>query len=174
MNHRDLINACQALANEGVWCVPDEVLLKMLGNPDPADLEAQVEQGAIRRIVAGFLENPCMDPPLWCLEHVATFLRPTDRFYLSLECALSEWNWISQIAQCLTFLTTGEPGEYQTRYGRIVFEHTDEDPAQWEGRLQFEDARLIWVALPDKAYEDLKRANRNLDLVLPEGERGDW
>lgn len=178
MKRMELLRICKELATRNVWCIPESAIWGLAGYPDKPTMRVamsrHVKAGVIKRIATKLYQNPFCDPPMWCAERLANFLRPNDNFYLSLESALHEWNWISQIPQCLTFVTTGRTHTFDTLYGRLIFVHTEEDSSTWSERMQYETERQIWVASPEKAFEDMKRYGKNLDLILPEGERGDW
>lgn len=125
----------------------------------------------LKRLGPKLYANPFLRPPSSGLFRLTNFLRPTDDFYLSCESILSEHGWISQLPFCLTFVTTGRSYRYSTLLGDIDFVHTEEDSSTWRGQLQRNDERQIWEATPEKAFADLKRYRRNLDLVLPASER---
>lgn len=117
--------------------------------------------------------NPYRQAPLFALQRLASRLRPDARMYLSLESVLSECGWISQIPFCLTILTDGPSERVSTRFGDIVFAHTDEPQSSWLGAVHYNRQYNLWVATPQKALEDLVRSGENLDLVIPEELRED-
>ncbi len=93
------------------------------------------------------------------------FLRPWDFSYLSLESALSEAGWISQIPSRLTLMTTGRSQIFNTPYGTIEFVHTMQAENKLRNEIRFDPQRELAVATPTRALRDLKRVGRNLDLV---------
>ena len=138
-----------------------------------AGINRLVAAGILERVAQGLYHYPPMEPsdePPFLIERIANTLRRGEHCYLSLESALSAHGWISQIPMDLiTVMTTGREGLFETPYGRIEFTHTERGPAEiMKGTRQAKDNPLR-IALPEFAYEDLRRTNRNLYLVqVPE------
>ena len=95
-------------------------------------------RSTIKRLAAdGILERVAHDAYLYLLfhpngcdvlGHIATFLRPGEVTYESLESAASQWGFISQIPLGrISCVTTGAEGLVDTRFGAIEFIHTDDD-----------------------------------------------
>lgn len=163
------------LAQRGRWCVSEATLRTF--HPEPTNtfrtaMARHVRERAIDRVAPGLYLNPYAPPPAWALERLATHLRPNDSLYVSLESALHEHGWISQVPSRLTIMTSGRTYEYTTALGTIEFVHTARAPSQWRHRAAFVPDRRIHVASPELALEDLRRVGRNLDLVDPELARG--
>ncbi|WOF81630.1 hypothetical protein P5704_027415 (plasmid) [Pseudomonas sp. FeN3W] len=175
MNRTELTKHCKALAKKGVWCIPEAALWALSGYPDKkylrVALNRHVKSGWIEKIAPKLYLNPHCDAPMNAAYRLANFLRPHDTFYMSLESVLHESDWISQIPSCLTFITNGRSYVFETRFGRIQFVHTEEDPLLWKEHLSYVPDRQVWEASPEKALEDLKRYGKNLDLVIPAEER---
>jgi len=98
---------------------------------------------------------------------LVSHLRPWDSNYLSLEAALPEAGWISQIPSRLTVMTTGRTQTFNTPWGVIEFVHTARKGVDLSEGVVFDERRRIHVATPQRAWRDLKRVGRNLDLVVP-------
>ncbi len=125
------------------------------------------QTGVIERIARGLYVNPrasCLPSDL--LSALVPFLRPWDFNYLSLESALSEAGWISQIPSRLTLMTTGRSQIFNTPYGTIEFVHTMRAEGKLRNELRFDPQRELAVATPSRALRDLKRVGRNLDLII--------
>lgn len=148
------VEICRSLAHQGVWCIPESALP---GEPE-----------GLEPIGEGFYLNPYRPAPLFALQRLAGRLRPDDKMYLSLESVLSECGWISQMPFCLTILTDGQDERVSTRFGDIMFIHTDEAPSSWLSGVQYSQQYNLLVATPEKALEDLVRSGQNLDLVISE------
>ncbi len=162
----------QSLGRRQRWCVSDATLRGLF--PEPRNtfytaLSRQVRQGTLRRVTPGLYLNPYARPPASAAESLAGYLRPDDFAYLSLESALHEHGWLSQVPNRLTFMTTGASWVYATPVGVIEFTHTQRDMTTWRSRVAFDRDRKLYVASPELALEDLKNVGRNLDLVeVPE------
>lgn len=162
----------QSLGRRQRWCVSDATLRGLF--PEPRNtfytaLSRQVRQGTLTRLTPGLYLNPYVRPPASAAESLAGYLRPDDFAYLSLESALHEHGWMSQVPNRLTFMTTGASYVYTTPVGVIEFTHTQRDVAAWRSRVTFDRDRKLYVASPELALEDLKNVGRNLDLVeVPE------
>jgi hypothetical protein len=93
----------------------------------------------------------------------ASYIRPFDFAWLSLERVLSEHDWISQVTMRYTMMTTGREGEFHTPYGVIEFTHST-CPQGREGII-FDETRRAYVATPERALADLRRIRRSLEHV---------
>ena len=99
------------------------------------------------------------------LERVARALRRGMRSYVSLESALAEYGWLSQIMpDRLTVMTSGRRGELRTPWGVLELIHTE------RSSLSILDStvdvgRPLRLATAPAAWRDLKRVGRNTDLV---------
>jgi predicted transcriptional regulator of viral defense system len=100
-------------------------------------------------------------------ETIASVLRRGYINYISLECALSEYGAISQIPMgTTTIMTTGPSGCFETSYGHVIeFSHTKRDLIKiLQETTQYRDAP-IRIASPERAFSDLKRVGRNVNMV---------
>lgn len=164
------------LGRQGRWCVSEPTLRTFLpesANTFRAAMTRHVRDRLVDRVAPGLYLNPYAKPPAWALERLATHLRPDDVLYVSLESALHEHGWISQVPSRLTIMTSGRSYLYTTPLGAIEFVHTARSPSNWRPRVTFAPERRIHVASPGLALEDLRRVGRNLDLVDPDIAPGD-
>lgn len=96
-------------------------------------------------------------------EHIALKLRPHDLVMATGPSAAAAHDLISQIPAALTCLTTGEAGDYHTRFGAITFEHTDlpedvllKDATTFSGASELEmTSKELTYALLSDAYRKL-------------------
>ena len=97
---------------------------------------------------------------------VARHLRPRRLCYLSYESALAEFGSISQVPMVYLVATTGNGGEYATRYGDIEFSHTRRGDVEILRNTVFDDRIGLRIASPELAHDDLRRMRPgNLHLV---------
>ncbi|MDR2839493.1 MAG: hypothetical protein LBV49_13140 [Azonexus sp.] len=169
---RELIAAMDHWDETGIWAFTLESLRLLFRESDRAILKALArhqEIGVIRRVARNLYVNPrARSLPPDVLSALVPFLRPWDFNYLSLESALSEAGWISQIPSRLTLMTTGRSQTFETSYGTLEFIHTARKPETLEADLVDDRRRELLIATPLRALRDLKRVGRNLDLVLKE------
>ncbi|MBW3243531.1 hypothetical protein KUV57_12735 [Epibacterium sp. DP7N7-1] len=132
---------------------------------------AQDTDPVIRRAARGvYVFNRTSRPKTHLVEEIAKTIRRGAHNYVSLECALSEHGWISQIpVGRLTIMTTGRSAEFRTPWGDIEFTHTDQPWSEFFEDLQ-DVGRPLKIASPQRAMRDLKRVGRNIQLVSPEFE----
>lgn len=134
-------------------------------------LRRLVADGTLERIAQGsYRYARARDDRSYRLERIAAFLRRGFHSYLSLETVLSQHDWISQIpVELMTVMTTGRSQVFETPYGTIEFTHTIRTPSEIMRGTRPDKRHPLRVALPEFAYEDLRRVNRNLHLVnIPE------
>ncbi len=99
------------------------------------------------------------------IERIATALRRGEYNYISLESALSEYGFISQIPiDRLTVMTTGRKGLHNTPWGNIEFTHTKRPVHDILENIR-DIGRPLRLAKPLTAWRDLKRVGRNTHLV---------
>ena len=151
------------------WCVSEATLRTW--HPESANtfrtaMTRHVRQRLIDRVAPGLYLNPYAPLPAWPLDRLASRLRPRDAMYVSLECALHEHGWISQIPSRLTVMTSGRSYVHDTALGTIEFVHTSVPPARWRSRTVYVPERKVHVANAELALEDLRKVGRNLVLVL--------
>ncbi|MCY0853253.1 type IV toxin-antitoxin system AbiEi family antitoxin [Cupriavidus sp. D39] len=167
---RDLIAAMDRWDKAGIWAFSSSTLSLLFPEDSRTMLKALArhqQAGLIERIARGLYVNPrARSLPQNLLSALVPFMRPWDFSYLSLESALSEAGWISQIPSRLTLMTTGRSQTFKTPYGTLEFVHTSQTPDKLRDEMVFDSRRELYVATPSRALRDLKRVGRNLDLVM--------
>ncbi len=91
------------------------------------------------------------------------YLRPREVSYLSLESVLSEHGVISQVTTAMTLVTTGDSRRFDTPWGAIDFSQTSREISPDAG-VAFGIGGLPRATVA-RAWEDLQKVRRNLDLV---------
>ena len=128
-------------------------------------LNRLVRQGVLEHVARGVYVNPLARSRTHVLEEIAVTLRRRATSYLSLETALGDYSIISQqTIACVTVMTTGRKGRFNTPYGTIAFTHTRRSVGEILDRTA-DVGRPLRMAHPRLALEDLRRVGRNLDLV---------
>ncbi|WP_455233454.1 type IV toxin-antitoxin system AbiEi family antitoxin [Geopseudomonas aromaticivorans] len=171
---KDFYNLREKLSRKGVWAMHSSSLMVGTGcgrESLATSLSRACQDGVVERLTSGFYRFPGIKLPLFHLEQLASWLRPNDFFYLSLESVLSDAGWISQVPNRLTFMTTGRSYTYKTSVGIIEFVHTKVPFDEWRTKAPYDPVRRIRVATAEKALEDLTNVGRNLDLVREESDR---
>ncbi|MCF7696330.1 hypothetical protein KPG66_09560 [Mycetohabitans sp. B2] len=170
---RELITAMDRWDKAGIWAYSLNTLRLLFPENERAMLKALARHeraGLITHVARGLYVNPrARSMPPDALNALVPFLRPWDFNYLSLESALSEAGWISQIPSRLTMMTTGRSQTFKTPYGTLEFVHTAQRPDKLRSDLIFDARRELAVATPARALRDLKRVGRNLNLVTLHG-----
>lgn len=135
----------------------------------------RIEAMVIRRAARGvYVYNRTSRPLTNLPEEIAKNIRRGWHNYVSLECALSEHGWISQIpVGRLTVMTTGRSGVFKTPWADIEFTHTHQPWSDFYEDLQ-DVNRPLKIAKPERALRDLNRVGRNVALVTPEIEEEDF
>ncbi|WP_199030737.1 type IV toxin-antitoxin system AbiEi family antitoxin [Ralstonia sp. ASV6] len=169
MQVRELIKALDHWDKAGIWAF-SSATLGLVFNEDVRTLLKSLARhqrlGLITRVARGLYINPrARSLPPDVLSALVPFIRPWDFNYLSLESALSEAGWISQIPSRMTLMSTGRSQTFNTPYGTLEFVHTARNPESFADELNYDGQREMAVATPDRALRDLKRVGRNLDLV---------
>ncbi|WP_420359630.1 MULTISPECIES: type IV toxin-antitoxin system AbiEi family antitoxin [Aeromonas] len=138
-------------------------------------LVRQCRAGNLLKVGGGLYVWPdARSMPMYPLEHLINRLRPRELSYISLECALSLHGWISQIPLgVLTVMTTGRSYRQSTAFGDIEWIHTEQSDKKILHSTVWDPARGCCIATPHQAYRDLKKVNRNLDLVVMRSEGED-
>lgn len=109
------------------------------------------------------------DDEPYLIEQIAMALRRGNYSYTSLESALSEYGFISQIPMDrLTVMTTGRKGVCCTPWGTIEFTHTKRSASDIMANTR-DVGRPLRMATPQSAWRDLKRVGRNTQLVDERG-----
>ncbi|HAU4875226.1 type IV toxin-antitoxin system AbiEi family antitoxin [Aeromonas hydrophila] len=132
-------------------------------------LVRQCRAGNLIKVGGGFYAWPdARSIPMYKLEHLINRLRPRELSYVSLESALSMHGWISQLPLAvLTVMTTGRTYMQSTAFGIIEWTHTEQPDGDILHATVWDSTRGCLIAKPQQAYRDLKKVNRNLDLVIP-------
>ncbi|ELM3751214.1 MAG: type IV toxin-antitoxin system AbiEi family antitoxin [Shewanella sp.] len=128
----------------------------------------QCRAGNLIKVGGGLYAWPdALSMPMYPLEHLLNRLRPRELSYISLECALSLHGWISQLPlSVLTVMTTGRTYTQATAFGIIEWIHTEQSDGHILRSTIWDPIRGCCIATPHQAYRDLKKVNRNLDLVV--------
>lgn len=156
------------LSRRGRWCVSESTLRTFIPEPENtfrAAMTRHVRTRIVDRIAPGLYLNPYASVPAWAPERLASHLRPHDSMYVSLESALHEHGYISQVPSRLTLMTSGRSYTYNTPLGVIEFVHTSRATSAWRERSKLVLERGIHVASAELALEDLRHVRRNLGLV---------
>lgn len=156
---------------KGIWLFTPSMLRIMF--PDESDealkvsVGRQVAQGHLEKIAHGLYANPRANsrPQDYPLESLIAYLRPDDFSYITAETILSEAGVISQMPSLLVVMTTGKKKTVKTFFGDIEFIHTDIPLRALKEGTFLDENRKCYVATVGKAYEDLKRMRRSLDLI---------
>ena len=86
--------------------------------------------------------------------------------YVSFESALRQYGAIYKAIPVLTVTTTGKFGLCEISVGDFLFTHLAIDySASFSANLFWDSRRLMRIASPKLAYEDLREIDRNLNLV---------
>ncbi len=130
-------------------------------------LARHVKSGVLVRVAHQLYANPdAKSRGPYPLETIVRYLRPLNLNYVSLETALSERSVISQMTiSYLTVMTTGAGRKYETPYGTIEFTHTSRPVAELKQQIHFDARRGIHMATLERAFSDLKRVGRNVEMV---------
>lgn len=151
-----------------VYTLPD--LAKLF----PDDKPKTLQEGVNRLVKDGLLQRACRGVYVFAyansddshtIERIAVALRRGEYNYISLESALSEYGFISQIPiDRMMIMTTGRKGTYHTEWGTLEFTHTKRSVSDIVGHIR-DVQRPLRMASPQAAWRDLKRAGRNTHLV---------
>lgn len=126
-----------------------------------------VAVGLLERVARGvYLNRALPDMGMEGIGVVARHLRPRRLCYLSYESALAEFGSISQVPMVYLIATTGNAGEYSTRYGDIEFSRTRRSDVEILRNTVFDGRIGLRIASPELASGDLRRIRPgNLHLV---------
>ena len=126
-----------------------------------------IDVGLLERVGRSvYLNRALPDLGLEGVGVIARHLRPRHLCYLSYESALAEFGSISQVPLVYLVATTGNGGEYATRYGDLEFSHTRRGDVEILRNTVFDDRIGLRIASPELAYDDLRRVRPgNLHLV---------
>jgi hypothetical protein len=134
-------------------------------------LARHLADGLIVRLARGLYANAMPScRPLHSNATIVPYLRPCDFNYESFESRLNSLGVISQIPTRLTMATTGRSGLFVTPLGTIEFTHVPLDLFnKSEADFRWDEYRAIWLASPQKAYDDSIRHRRSLELIDEDG-----
>src|SRR5260363_323513 len=152
MRVRELVMTLEHSDKAGIWAFSLQTLKQLLPENTQALLKALARHSQARRIervARGLYVNPrarCL--PSDVLSALVSFLRPWAFNYLSLESALSEAGWFSQMPTRLTLTTTGHSQTFKTAYGTVEFVHTRQKSHPLRDELVFDPRRKLAIATP--------------------------
>ncbi|WBE24240.1 type IV toxin-antitoxin system AbiEi family antitoxin [Denitrificimonas caeni] len=122
----------------------------------------------LERVCRGlYLYHPAKPVLGHVLFHAAARLRAHEFNYISLETALSDSGVISQIPMnWITLLSSGRTHSVDCgRWGKIEFIHTRQTAADLAAHLNYDAECRLWCASVAQAVRDMRRHQRNLDLI---------
>lgn len=162
-------DALKRVDADGVWAFTPNTFSALLGGVEPnyrkLMLKRLCDREVLVRAAKGVYVNPvARSQPTDVRLGLVPYLRPGEVSYVSLEFRLSEVGAISQIASALTLMTTGSSHRFDTPWGVIDFTHSDRSEPLADG-VEFVEGGSVPIAMVERAYRDLKRVGRNLDLV---------
>lgn len=167
----ELLNALAKAVSAGGGIHSATELAFMLGvTCDPSFrkfLADCVKKGLLRRVVKGFYESVITPPePETAIYKIIKKLRSGVLSYISLESQLSHTGDISQVVMgCVTVMTKGRSGCFDTPYGVIEFTHTKKPVEQIFPNLYYDPDIKMYRAFKEQAVADLKHCRRNLHLL---------
>jgi predicted transcriptional regulator of viral defense system len=173
-----------------LWSLHRDVFLRrdlitLLGGPGAAagkTVGRLVSEGLLERACRGVYVFPYANLPGGLaprVYRVATALRRGEWVFESLESAASQWGLISQVpVGCLTLMTTGRSGTFQTTCGTIEFTRTDMDALEICHGTVERRGNPVPIATEEMTLRCMRRVGRNMHLVREaldeEGDYGDW
>ncbi len=131
-------------------------------------LSRAAKGGKLERVCRGlYLYHPAKPVLGQVLFHAAARLRAHEFNYISLETALSDSGVISQIPMnWVTILSSGRTHNVDCgRWGTIEFIHTRQTAANLATHLNYDVECRLWRASVAQAVRDMRRHQRNLDLI---------
>ncbi len=131
-------------------------------------LSRAAKGGKLERVCRGlYLYHPAKPVLGQVLFHAAARLRAHEFNYISLETALSDSGIISQIPMnWVTILSSGRTHNVDCgRWGKIEFIHTRQTAAKLVTHLNYDVECRLWRASVAQAVRDMRRHQRNLDLI---------
>lgn len=172
MKKEDALKQLNDLDKKGIFVYTLNDLSKVFPNENGKTLlksaERLVASGILERATKGlYVFTFSKHKGKYLIETIAATLRRGQLTYISLESALSEYGAISQIPMgIITLMTTGAAGRFETTYGIIIeFVKTRRNYLTLlKETVQYLDSPLR-IALPKRAYGDLKRVGRNVSMV---------
>ena len=131
-------------------------------------LSRAAKGGRLERVCRGlYLYHPAKPVLGHVLFHAAARLRAHEFNYISLETALSDSGVISQNPMnWITLLSSGLTHSVDCgRWGKIEFIHTRQTAADLAAHLNYDAECRLWRASVAQAVRDMRRHQRNLDLI---------
>ena len=131
-------------------------------------LSRAANAGKLERVCRGlYIYHPAKPVLGRVLFHAAARLRAHEFNYISLETALSDSGVISQIPlNWITLLSSGRTHTIDCgRWGKIEFIHTSQTPTDVLPHLTYDAQCRLWRASIPQAIRDMRRHQRNLDLI---------
>lgn len=171
MRARHLQQVLSLFDRKGHWLFTRAHMRVMFPDEGASSLRESISRhiasGALTHVAHGLYANPvARSMGAYPLEALVPFLRPLELNYVSAESALSERGVISQMMENhLTVMTTGSSHQYDTPFGSLEFTRTRRNPDEIKRQIEFDPRRNLYVASLERAYSDLKRIGRNLDMV---------
>ncbi|EYU14709.1 protein of unknown function (DUF4095) [Photorhabdus aegyptia] len=128
-------------------------------------IDRLIKAGLLLRITKGVYVYTRASMGSYPLETIAKNIRRGEYNYISLESALSQYGFISQIPiDRLTIMSTGRAGEFKTPWGVIEITHTSREPSEIL-KATLESRGPLRIAKKETALRDQKRVGRNMHLV---------
>jgi hypothetical protein len=173
MKRNELIKMLDFLDSKEVWCFDVNMFSFFFPSESKqvrnVSLKRHAQNGIIVNVCRGFYANPrAKSMPAFPICSLARIIRSSDRFYVSYETALNNYNIISQIPFRLTLSTSGRSQTYNTPYGVIEFTYSSRVLQIFENKECARDDFLydgLYCAAPKVALRDAIRANRNVGLI---------
>jgi hypothetical protein len=172
MTANNLLQMLDKLDKQKVWCFGMQTINMFFYNESKESikksLKRHIKNGLITRVCRGFYTNPrAKSMPVFPICSLARIIRSSDRFYVSYESALSNYNIISQIPFRLTLATSGRTQTYDTPYGVIEFTYSSRVLQVFKNKECVPDDLYdgLYCAAPKVAVRDAIRANRNVGLI---------
>lgn len=170
MTRKELFKVLDLTDKNGVWSFGIELLRMYFPHESNASLNVSlkrhVDSGLLVNICRNFYSNPrAKSMPAMPLYALPQLLRSSERFYLSLETALSDYGLISQMPNRLVFMTSGRSQEFKTPYGIIEFVHSNRKLSSFYDNCKYDQHYGFYVADPKKAVRDAMRTKRSIDLI---------
>ena len=131
-------------------------------------LSRAVKSGYLARVCRGLYTYKKVIPSTgYFLFQVAALLRTTEFNYISLETVLSDAGVISQVLMnWITLRSSGRSVIIKCgSFGTIEFVHTDQKPTDVMADLYYDKLCGLWRATVALAIKDMKRTQRNCDLI---------
>jgi hypothetical protein len=159
------------LDKQDIWCFGIQTINMFFCDESKESIKKSLKRhtknGLITHVCRGFYANPrARSMPAFPLFVLPYIIRSSERFYVSLEKALSDYGIISQIPFRLTLVTSGRTQTYKTPYGVIEFTHSNRAiDVFYSGDYIFYEGYGAHYASPKIAIRDALRMKRSVDLI---------